>query len=82
MPELTEPTIQILKGPTFEYIPSIDRSAYLKIEVIESCDLVDDQVNREMVWHRYSYADAVSGPYDFLYTVPFGLAAVSGDPII
>lgn len=74
-------SIELLEGPTFQYIPFIDQSAFQKVEVVQNCTLVDGIRQREMVWHRYSYADAVSGPFDIMFDVPFGLAAVSGDAL-
>jgi hypothetical protein len=74
-------TIEILQEPTFEYIASLGRSAFQKIEVVKSNTLVDCQQNREMIWHRYSYADFIGGPYDVLFSIPFGFFSVSGDPL-
>lgn len=81
MPEFSELLIQILDPPTYQYIPFIDQSAYQKIEVVTQRDLVDGIRFREMIWHRFSYAVNVSGPYEIMYDVPFGYAAVSGDAL-
>ena len=74
-------TIELLEPISFEFIPFIDKSAFLKIEVVHANTLVDNEPNREMIWHRYSYADSVSGDYDIMFNVPFGLQGVSGDPL-
>lgn len=74
-------TIEVVEAPTFQYISSIDGSAWQKIELVKKYDLVDGTRFREMAWHRYSYADAVSGPYEILFNIPFGYAAVSGSAL-
>jgi len=76
--EFRQTVVQLLSGPTFEYIPTIDRSAYLKVEVVSGRTFVDFQRDREIVYHRYSYCDTVSGVYETLFSIPYGLEAVSG----
>jgi len=75
--EFDNEEVTVIAGPTFQFIPTINKNAFLKVEVIRSRSLIDDQRNREMVWHRFSYADAVSGYFEPLYSIPYGLS-VSG----
>lgn len=77
-PDFESTTITILSGPNFEYIPSLGVSGYVKVEKILTRTLVDCQRAREMVYHRYSYADATSGNFEPLYSIPFGIEHVSG----
>lgn len=78
-PQFDETTISILDGPTFEFVPALGVSGFTQIELIKGRSLMDTERDREMVWHRHSFAEAVSGPYDtILFSIPFGMKAVSG----
>ena len=77
-PEFKETTIQVLQAPSFQFIPELGREAYLKIEVLKGRSTVFDQVDREMLLHRHSWSDAVSGPFDILFSIPYGIDFVSG----
>jgi hypothetical protein len=70
--------VSIITGPSFEYVESLSGSFWVKVELIKSRQLVDDYQNREMIYHQTSYAETVTGEYETLYFVPFGLQAVSG----
>ena len=70
--------VSIITGPTFEYVESLSGSFWVKVELIKARTLVDDYRDREMIYHLTSYAETVTGEYETLYFVPFGLQAVSG----
>jgi hypothetical protein len=70
--------VSIITGPTYQYVESLSGSFWVKVELIKSNTLVDDYRGREMIYHQTSYAETVTGEYETLYFVPFGLAAVSG----
>jgi len=76
--EFRQTVVQLLSGPNFEFIPTLDRSAYLKVEVVSGRTFIDSQQNREMVYHRHSYSDSLSGVYEILFSIPFGLETTSG----
>jgi len=70
--------VSIINGPSFEYVESLSGSFWVKVELIKSRQLVDDYRDREMIYHQTSYSETVTGEYETLYFVPFGLQAVSG----
>ena len=71
--------IEIISGPTFQYIPTIDKSAYQRIDLVQGVTTVEDGKEHLMMYHRYSWDDAASGTFDqILFTIPFGLQHVSG----
>lgn len=65
-------------GQTFEYVPQVSGYGYLKRERVSGHTLVDGERDREMYYNRYSFAENVSGPFETLYELPFGLTCVSG----
>jgi hypothetical protein len=70
--------VSIITGPSFQYVESLSGSFWVKVELIKVRTLVDDYQNREMIYHQTSYSETVTGEYETLYFVPFGLQAVSG----
>lgn len=67
-----------LLDESYQFINQIGSFAYLRKELVTGRTYVDGQANREMVYHRYSYAEAASGPFEELSHSPFGCSDVSG----
>lgn len=73
--------IETLQPEEYQFIPALGVSGWVRIDVVNARTFVDGQDqsrDREMVYHRYMWRDSVSGNWDFLFDVPFGLSAVSG----
>lgn len=69
---------------TYEYVPQLGRSVYLKYTVIEKIQVRFPGYTRPMICGVYSFSDTIEGPYDELWWTPFGfddagtVAGVSG----
>lgn len=74
-----EESVEILSEPSFQFVPLLDGSYWVKVELVKGTTRVDGYSNREMIYHRTSYASSVTGEYETLYSVPFGYESVSGD---
>jgi len=74
-----EESVEIISGPSYEYVPSLDGSFYVKVELVKGTTRVDGYSGREMIYHRTSYSESLTGEYETLYSVPFGYESVSGD---
>lgn len=73
------PRVVIIQPPSLQYIPTLGRTAFQRVELVVDRSLVDTHRNREMLWHRYTWDDSISGNFDgILYEVPYGLTHVSG----
>ena len=70
--------VSIITGPSYQYVESLSGSFWVKVELIKSNTLVDDYRSREMIYQQTSYSESLTGEYETLYFVPFGLQAVSG----
>lgn len=73
-----ETEVTIIEGPTYQYVPSLDGSYYVKVELVKGVTRVDNYSDREMIYHRTSYSPSVSGEYETLWLRPFGYESVSG----
>lgn len=62
----------------YEFMPYVSGYGYVKVELVRGRTFVDGQSDREIIFHRTSFRDSVSGDYDILYEVPFGVAMVCG----
>ena len=62
----------------YTFVNQIGSFGYLRKELVTGKTNVDGQADREMVYHRYSFADATSGPFEVLSYDPFGCGDVSG----
>ena len=76
--EFDSENVTIISGPTYEYVPTLDKFAFIKVEVSRGRTLIDSQRDREMIWQRHLWADSVTGTFEPLFSIPFGVAAVSG----
>lgn len=74
-----EDEVQIIDPPSYQFVPSLNGNYWVKVELVTGTTRVDGYSNREMIYHRTSYSSSVTGEYETLYSVPFGLQAVSGD---
>ena len=71
--------VTLIEGPVYQFVSMLSGSYYVKKEMISGKTLVDGYQNREIIYHRTSYSDSLSGEYETLFEIPFGLEAVSGD---
>jgi hypothetical protein len=62
---------------SFEYLPYLGRSVYIKYEVIQDYQKIESTQDRLMIWGRYSWSDSSSGPWEIFRWIPFGLKAVA-----
>lgn len=75
-------TVKFIKE-TFEYIPSLGVSGWLRLELVEAHTFIDETLwtqdppsTRHMLYHRWSVSGATE--YEVLFEQPFGLGTVSG----
>lgn len=74
-----EDSVEILQSPTYVFVPELGSSYFVKVELVKGTTRVDGYSNREMIYHRTSYCETVSGEFETLWLQPFGYEAVSGD---
>jgi|GEM_PF-4712457 len=63
-------------GPA--WVDTVSAVGYVRKELVTGRTLVDGQRDREMIYHRFSFSETVSGDFEPIYEMPFGLAGVSG----
>lgn len=57
---------------TYEYLPYIDQTVYIKYETIYDKQIVDGFSLREYVWGKWSHSTSSSGPWIEFRTMLFG----------
>lgn len=60
----------------YQYVPLYSVSGWVKVELVTGRTFVDGQSDREMVYHKHSFRDSVTGDYQTMFYLPYGLAAV------
>lgn len=77
---MTAPTLLEVRflSQDFEFIPEVGVSGFVRIELVKSYQPLDGTRTRDFLYHRYSWALATSGTFEFLREIPLGLATVSG----
>ena len=76
----------LIEGPTYRYVPTLDRNAFVRVDLVRQRNMVGGQSNRETVFRLESWADTVSGvsgsgTWEPLHSMVFGTRpalAVSG----
>lgn len=63
---------------TYQFVPAVSAFGYLRRETVSGNTTVDGWNNREMYYHRLSFAAVSGATYEVLEEIPFGLACVSG----
>lgn len=66
------------KDLTFTFVPQLERSVWVKKEVITKDIEAVDGALREMVWLQFYYSDSQTGPWTFLTEQPSSFLGVSG----
>lgn len=75
---MTIPEVEFLSMSGPEFIPEVGVSGYVRLDLVRDYQPIDGESSREFLFHKYSWAEALSGSFEFLREVPFGLATVSG----
>lgn len=73
---MTEVKFLSQTGPQF--VGTVSAVGYVRQELVTGRTLVDGQRDREMLYHRWSFSESVSGEFVTMYEQPFGVGCVSG----